>query len=168
MTTKSKRPSPMAEAQASIARRSEALRNGGVGLVVVRCGACKCPIATTAEDRRKGEPDVLMEFPDDAGGWTCVDCIAPSVVTPVAVPTPIAIAVDPRTRVVELETAIRERDKLIRILRKNNAAYAKDNERLLTERIDYLARAERREAKRLNRHRRENAQERGVASGGVE
>lgn len=57
-----------------VTRRTEALRNGGAGLVVVRCEGCGVAIASSHVDRAKGEPAVLMDFPENAGGWTCTRC----------------------------------------------------------------------------------------------
>jgi hypothetical protein len=47
------------------------------GLVVVRCGTCQRPIATTKEDQKRRpipEPPILLDFPEYAGGWTCTTC----------------------------------------------------------------------------------------------
>jgi len=60
--------------QASIAQRQLALQNGGEGLVPVCCETCGRPIATTAVDRARGEPPILLDFPGYAKGWTCTEC----------------------------------------------------------------------------------------------
>lgn len=65
----------MAEVQRRLYRRREAMQNGYAGLVPVLCGKCRRPIATTKVDREKGEPPILLEFPEDAKGWTCTDCL---------------------------------------------------------------------------------------------
>lgn len=61
-------------------RRREALQaikdGRPSGLVPVRCEKCQRPIATTKVDQAKGEPPILLEFPENATGWTCTRCVA--------------------------------------------------------------------------------------------
>lgn len=72
-----KGPSPATLAREAVARRQHALKNPfGSGLVIVRCEKCQRPIATTDVDRAKGEPPILLDFPEYATGWECFECAA--------------------------------------------------------------------------------------------
>lgn len=73
---KPRKKSLRAQIAEQFARRQDALKNGFKGLVPVLCGTCSRPIATSWVDRAKGEPPILMEFPEDAAGWTCTRCAA--------------------------------------------------------------------------------------------
>jgi hypothetical protein len=44
------------------------------GLVFVRCMRCDRSIATSSVDRARGEPPVLLDFPEHAAGWVCTEC----------------------------------------------------------------------------------------------
>lgn len=73
--SRTKRQHPALE---SWARRAEALKNPiGSGLVVVRCKHCNRPIATTKQDQKRGEPPVLLDFPENATNWVCTECALP-------------------------------------------------------------------------------------------
>lgn len=81
-----KKPRLMDIVLEQLARRRAAILAGGAGLVPVCCRECGRAIATTFVDRAKGEPDILLDFPENIGdNWICTECAVPFGAVPRAI-----------------------------------------------------------------------------------